>query len=86
MASLIKDFSNQYDFVIIDAPSLLFAADALTLSHMTDGILLVARPGVIDSSSASAAKEMLESSGHKILGLLVNGTIEKNESSTAQRR
>ncbi len=82
MASLIEDFSNQYDFVIIDAPPLLFAADALTLSHMTDGILLVARPGVIDYSSASAAKEMLQSSGHNILGLLVNGMIEKNESSS----
>ncbi|MDF5729872.1 MAG: polysaccharide biosynthesis tyrosine autokinase [Rhizonema sp. PD38] len=80
MASLIENFADQYDFVIIDAPPLLLAADALTLSHMTDGILLVARPGVIDSSSASAAKEMLESSDHNILGLLVNGIIEKNES------
>ncbi len=82
MASLIKDFSNQYDFIILDAPPLLLAADALTLSHMTDGILLVARPGVIDSNSASAAKELLESCGHNILGLLVNGTTEKNESSS----
>ena len=82
MASLIENFADQYDFVIIDAPPLLLAADALTLSHMTDGILLVARPGVIDSSSASAAKEMLESSDHNILGLLVNGIIEKNESNS----
>ncbi|BAY20660.1 Fis family transcriptional regulator [Calothrix sp. NIES-2100] len=81
MASLIEKFSNQYDFVIIDAPPLLLAADALTLSHMTDGILLVARPGVIDSSSANAAKEMLERSSHNVLGLLVNGTVEKNEPS-----
>jgi capsular exopolysaccharide synthesis family protein len=79
MASLIQDFSGQYDFVIIDAPPLLLAADALTLSHMTDGILLVARPGVIDSNSANNAKEMLERSGHNVLGLLVNGIDEKNE-------
>jgi capsular exopolysaccharide synthesis family protein len=82
MASLIQDFSEQYDFVIIDAPPLLLAADALTLSHMTDGILLVARPGVIDSNSANHAKEMLERSGHNVLGLLVNGINENNESST----
>ncbi|BAY09538.1 GumC family protein [Calothrix sp. NIES-2098] len=79
MASLIQDFSSQYDFVIIDAPPLLLAADASTLSHMTDGILLVARPGVIDSNSANHAKEMLERSGHNVLGLLVNGIDEKNE-------
>ncbi|MDZ8050718.1 MAG: GumC family protein [Aulosira sp. ZfuVER01] len=79
MASLIQDFSSQYDFVIIDAPPLLLGADAVTLSHMTDGILLVARPGVIDSNSANHAKEMLERSGHNVLGLLVNGIDEKHE-------
>jgi capsular exopolysaccharide synthesis family protein len=84
MLSLIENFSSQYnyDFVIIDAPPLLLAADALTLSQMTDGILLVARPGVIDSNSASAAKEMLERSNYNVLGLVVNGIIDKNESSS----
>ncbi|MEH1911359.1 MAG: polysaccharide biosynthesis tyrosine autokinase [Nostoc sp.] len=84
MASLIENFSSQYnyDFVIIDAPPLLLAADALTLSQMTDGILLVARPEVIDSNSAAAAEEMLQRSRHNVLGLVVNGIIDKNESSS----
>ena len=84
MASLIENFSSQhnYDFVIIDAPPLLLAADALALSQMTDGILLVARPGVIDSNSAKAAQEMLEKSNYNVLGLVVNGIIHKNESSS----
>jgi capsular exopolysaccharide synthesis family protein len=84
MASLIESFSSQYnyDFVIIDAPPLLLAADALTLSQMTDGILLVARPGLIDSNSANAAQEMLDRSNYNVLGLVVNGIIDKNESST----
>ena len=82
MASLIEGFSSQYDFVIIDAPPLLLAADALTLSQMTDGILFVARPGVIDSNSANTAQEMLERSGQNVLGLVVNGIVEKNESSS----
>ncbi len=84
MASLIENFSSQhnYDFVIIDAPPLLLAADALTLSQMTDGILLVARPGVVDSNSANAAQEMLERSNYNVLGLVVNGIIDKNESSS----
>jgi capsular exopolysaccharide synthesis family protein len=79
MATLIGDFSCDYDVVIIDAPPLLIAADALTVSHMTDGILLVSRPGVIDSGSATAARDMLERSSQKVLGLLINGVIEKNE-------
>lgn len=79
MASLIKSFSEQYDFVIIDTPPLILAADALTLGTMTDGVLMVARPGVIDSTSAAAAKESLEHSGQNVLGLVVNGVILKNE-------
>ncbi len=80
MAALIEDFCYDYDFVIIDAPPLVLAADALTLGKMTDGVLLVARPGVIDSTSAAAAKESLERCGQNILGLVVNGVILENES------
>jgi capsular exopolysaccharide synthesis family protein len=81
MVSLIENFSSQYDCVIIDAPPALLAADALALSQMSDGILLVSRPGVIDSSSASALQEILDRANHNVLGLVVNGIIDKNESS-----
>jgi capsular exopolysaccharide synthesis family protein len=80
MASLIEDFSETYDFVVIDAPPLVVAADALTLGKITDGILLVARPGVVNSTSAVAAKESLERSGQNVLGLVVNGVSLENES------
>ena len=80
MASLIKNFSEAYDFVIIDAPPLVLAADALTLGKITDGVLLVARPRVVDSTNAAVAKESLERSGQNVLGLVVNGVIVENES------
>ena len=80
MATLIEDFSATYNFVIVDAPPLLVAADALTLGKITDGILLVARPGVLDSRAAVAAKESLEHLEQNVLGLVVNGIIVENES------
>jgi capsular exopolysaccharide synthesis family protein len=79
MASLIDYFAEHYDFVIIDAPPLVIAADAVTLGKMTDGILLVTRPGVIDSTSAAAAKESLDRCGQNVLGLVVNGVLPENE-------
>ncbi|GBE90769.1 GumC family protein [Nostoc cycadae] len=82
MASLIDNFSAKYDFIIIDAPPLLLAADALTLNQMSDGILLVVRPGVIESSSALTAQEMLQRSSHNVLGLVVNGISEQSESNS----
>jgi capsular exopolysaccharide synthesis family protein len=80
MAVLIENFAETYDFVIIDTPPLLAAADALTLGKMTDGVLLVARPGVADSTNAAAANDLLERSGQNVLGLVANGVIVENES------
>ncbi len=79
MAGLIEKFAQKYDFVIIDTPSLNVAADAPILGKMADGILLVVRPGVVDSASAAAAKEFLAQSGQKVLGQVVNGVTSENK-------
>ncbi|MGB3758153.1 MAG: polysaccharide biosynthesis tyrosine autokinase [Rivularia sp. (in: cyanobacteria)] len=80
METLIDDFKNTYDFVIIDAPSLVMRADALALGKMADGVLLVARPGVLTSGDATTAREALERSAQNVLGMVVNGVIPENES------
>ncbi len=70
---------EEYDYIIFDTPPLLLFADALTLSRIADGVLLVARPGVINQENAKAAEEMLHKSGCNIVGLVVNGVIVENE-------
>ncbi|MDZ8184577.1 MAG: polysaccharide biosynthesis tyrosine autokinase [Nostoc sp. ChiSLP02] len=72
MAHLIQSFAKKYDFVIIDTPSLKVAADAATLGQMSDGVLLVVRPGVVDSVQAVIACEILEKSGQNVLGQVIN--------------
>jgi capsular exopolysaccharide synthesis family protein len=79
MKLLIQEASALYDFVIIDTPPLLIASDALTVGLMTDGILLVSRPGIIDLNNARAAQEKLKMSHCNVLGLIINGVIAKNE-------
>ncbi|EAW38322.1 GumC family protein [Lyngbya sp. PCC 8106] len=79
MNSLMKDLRAIYDFIIVDTSPLLLVADALTLGKKSDGILLVARPKVIDSVSAIAAKDLLTKSGQKVLGLVTNGVVVENE-------
>jgi capsular exopolysaccharide synthesis family protein len=79
MKRLLEEVADLYDFVIIDTPPVLVAPDALTVGRVTDGILLVSRPGVIDKNSANAAQEKLKMSNANILGLIVNGVIAKNE-------
>jgi capsular exopolysaccharide synthesis family protein len=79
MRSLIQSVSELYDFVIIDTPPLLVASDALTVGQLTDGILLVARPGVIEPNQARTAQEKLKMSQSNVLGVIVNGVIAQNE-------
>jgi polysaccharide biosynthesis transport protein len=85
MASLIDEWREIYDFVLVDTPPLAVASDALLLAQMTDGILMVARPGVLTSASAESAKAALSKAGHgdekgaNVLGLVLNGVIPENE-------
>jgi capsular exopolysaccharide synthesis family protein len=79
MASLIEDFTQRYDYVIIDTPPLSAAADARILSAMTDGMLIVVQPKLVDSASAIAAQELLEQSGQNVLGMVINGVNPENE-------
>jgi capsular exopolysaccharide synthesis family protein len=79
MAALLLEVADLYDFVIIDTPPLLVANDAITVGQLTDGMILVSRPGVIDRNSVLAVKAKLQMSHVHILGSIVNGAIAGNE-------
>ncbi|KOP23869.1 lipopolysaccharide biosynthesis protein [Hapalosiphon sp. MRB220] len=79
MASLVANFTKDYDCVIFDAPPLAGTADAAVLGKLADGVLLVVRPEVVDFASANAAKEFLIQSGQKVLGMVINGVSVKRE-------
>lgn len=73
MFALVRATADYFDHIIIDAPPLLQAADALPLGRMSDGMLLVTRPGVINRTYSSIAQELLNKHEQSILGLVVNG-------------
>jgi polysaccharide biosynthesis transport protein len=79
MSAFVQACSQDYDFVIFDTPALAGTADAAVIGKMTDGVLLVARPGVVDAASGKAAKEFLVQSGQTVLGIVVNGVNIKSE-------
>jgi capsular exopolysaccharide synthesis family protein len=79
MVDLIETFNSIYDFVIFDTPPLAGTADAVILGKLMDGVLLVVRPGVVNSTNATAAREYLTQSGQNVLGLVVNGVVVKSE-------
>lgn len=73
MRMLMDYWSERYDFVIFDTPSLDLTADAPIMGRMADGVMLVVRPGVVERSQAQFTKEILEQSGLNMLGIVFNG-------------
>ena len=79
MNVLMEQFAQSYDYVIVDTPPLLVASDSRALCKMVDGVILTVRPGLLNTSSAIAAKELLEQIDLGILGIVANGIKLKDE-------
>ena len=73
MGELIARCRDYYDLIVIDTPPALLFADTLTISKNTDGIVLVGRLGVTNPAVAKNAKELLNQSQQRILGVVING-------------
>lgn len=72
MKNLIDKLSKQYDYIVFDTPPLLGNADAAVLSKLADGVLVISRIGVVDSTSVTAAKSLLSRSEVNVLGIVAN--------------
>ena len=70
-STLIANLRNHFDWVILDSPPLLFAADGNLLSTMADGTILVVRIGTTTYDSVSRAVQSL--CENNVLGIVVNG-------------
>jgi receptor protein-tyrosine kinase len=69
--ALINGLRDNFDWVILDSPPLLFAADGNLLSTMCDGTILVVRIGTTTVDSVSRALQSL--CEDNVLGIVVNG-------------
>ena len=80
MNELVAKARKEYELIIIDAPPLAVTADVLTLTKLTDGIVFVSRPGVVENESAELAQETIANANlsSKVLGMVING-VKPNE-------
>jgi receptor protein-tyrosine kinase len=69
---LLQRLSEAFNWVILDSPPLLFAADANLLSTMADGLVIVVRMGTTTIDSVTRALGSLCQSKN-VLGIVVNG-------------
>ncbi len=65
----VKEFA---DYVLVDAPPVLVASDALAMAPMVDGVIVVGRYDTADRDGARRVVEMLHKVEANILGLVIN--------------
>ncbi len=69
--SLVHVLSERFDYVVFDLPPILATSDAVTLSGMTDGFLLVVRQEAASSVQVQAALKAVTLA--PCLGTVLNG-------------
>ncbi len=73
MAQIFNQWFSLYDLVVIDSTPLSQFDEAITLSKMADGVILVANPHLLESADLKNAQDLLKQSQQKILGIVING-------------
>ena len=71
MANLILDLRTRYDLVLVDAPPLLPVTDAVALTKLMDGSVLLARHGATTVEQVHAALSALATVSARILGTVL---------------
>lgn len=69
---LLEDVRGRFDFVVVDSPSLSKCNDALLLQPLTDGIVLVARPGISKGSMLNEIIDQFMEDELPLLGVVIN--------------
>jgi capsular exopolysaccharide synthesis family protein len=69
---LVQEMGERYDRVIFDSPPLAAVSDALILSHLVDGVLLMVEFGQTRRETLERSLEQLHGIGAPLLGLVLN--------------
>lgn len=69
---LLEKCRAAFDCILIDAPSLQYAADVMCAARQCDGTLLAVRCGKTSRWKVSRARQLLQENGIVLLGMVLN--------------
>jgi capsular exopolysaccharide synthesis family protein len=72
MRGLLASLQEQYDYILIDSPPVMLASDAVLLSTMVDGVVLVANAQRTPKQVVREAHLRLSYARTKVLGVVLN--------------
>lgn len=79
MENLLIRLSEMYDLVLLDTPPVLAVADSQILGNLVDGSLLVVNSKFTHRDKVVDAKNQLDKSSSKTLGIVLNDLDKKDD-------
>src|SRR5271156_6183668 len=72
MREAIAELRRRFKFIVIDSPPVMAATDAVILSALTDGVLLVVRSGETPKEAFTRSRDLLAAVKFRLLGVVLN--------------
>jgi succinoglycan biosynthesis transport protein ExoP len=72
MREAIAELRRRFKFIVIDSPPIMAATDAVILSALTDGVLLVVRSGTTPKEAFTRTRDLLAAVKCRLLGVVLN--------------
>lgn len=73
METLLSGLSQKFDYIIIDLPPVNIVSDAMAISKLTAGMVVVIREDYSEKKELEKCFRQLKLSGAKVLGCVMNG-------------
>jgi capsular exopolysaccharide synthesis family protein len=72
MRDAISELRRRFKFIVIDSPPIMAATDAVIVSSLTDGVLLVVRSGDTPKEAFTRTRDLLGAVKSRVLGVVLN--------------
>jgi capsular exopolysaccharide synthesis family protein len=72
MKSVVDELCKKYDYIFFDTPPVSIVTDAVLLSKMADGVVVVSRQNYTERKLLAQSIEKLNFVGAKIIGIVLN--------------
>lgn len=82
MKEILDEMSKHYEYIFVDTPAIAPIADAIIISKLVHGHVIVTRQGITEKKILENCVEKMQFSNAKILGYVVNAVdLSKNSTS-----
>lgn len=71
MQDMLKDYSNDFDFILLDLPPVTEVSDALVITKLVDGMIMVVRQNYTSGRALGEAMRQLEYAQARMLGFVM---------------